>query len=55
MQSVLKGQMTAVVCKLGFMKDQELTQFIAQQEGLKIADVEGMVIPENLVKLISRN
>jgi type IV pilus assembly protein PilB len=54
MQSVLKGQMTAVVCKLGFMKDQELTQFIAQQEGLKIADVEGMVIPENLVKLISR-
>lgn len=54
MQSLLKGPVSSVICKLGFMKDEELTSFIAQQEGIKVAELEGMVIPENLVKLVPR-
>lgn len=54
MQALLKGPVSSVIIKLGFLKNDELTSFIAQQEGLKVADLEGIIIPENLVKSVPR-
>jgi type IV pilus assembly protein PilB len=53
-QSSVGGKLGAIIVKLGFIEDQTLTNFIARQQGLKVVNLEELVIPENLVKKIPR-
>lgn len=51
-QKSVGGRLSAIVVKLGFVSDQTLTQFMARKQGLPIAELENLVVPENLVKRI---
>ncbi len=53
-QKTVGGKLGAIIVKLGFIEDGTLIQFIAKQQGLKVVNLEEMVIPENLVKRVPR-
>ena len=53
-QKTVGGKLGAIIVKLGFIEDATLIQFIAKQQGLKVVNLEEMVIPENLVKRVPR-
>lgn len=48
------GRLSAMLVKLGFIGDEQLTSFIAKKQGLQIAELENIVIPLNLVKRVPR-
>ncbi|MDQ7780163.1 MAG: hypothetical protein RDV41_10720 [Planctomycetota bacterium] len=53
-QQKVGGPLSAILQKLGYITEKALTDLVAKQEGLEVVDLEGMVIPENLVKRIPR-
>ncbi len=53
-QRTVGGNLGAIVVKLGFIEDEVLTQFIAKSQGLPVADLENLVLPENLVRRLPR-
>jgi type IV pilus assembly protein PilB len=48
------GDFAAALVKLGYVKESDVTQVIAQAEGISTIDVRDLVIPRKLVHLISR-
>jgi type IV pilus assembly protein PilB len=54
-QKSLGGKLGHIIVKLGFIEDDVLTEFMAKQQGLEIADLEKLVLPENLVKRIPKD
>lgn len=53
-QEALGGNLATILAKLGFIDEMKLTEFLAMQEDLKIADIEAMVIPVELVRSVPR-
>lgn len=53
-QKTVGGKLGAIIVKLGFIEDSTLIQFIARQQGLKVVNLDEVVIPENLVKRVGR-
>ncbi len=53
-QKAVGGKLGAIIVKLGFIEDMTLTNFIARQQGLKVVNLDELVLPENLVKRIPR-
>lgn len=53
-QEKVGGNLSAILAKLGFVPEKTLIDFIAKQEGLQVVELEGLVLPENLVKRIPR-
>jgi type IV pilus assembly protein PilB len=54
-QKSLGGKLGAIMVKLGLIEDDVLTNFIAKQYGLPVAEVDKLVLPENLVKKVPRS
>ena len=55
MQKILGGKLGAIIVKLGFVSDGELTKFLAKKENLPITDLTNSVIPKTLVESIPRD
>lgn len=53
-QKAVGGKLPAVMVKLGFITDEQLTNFIAKRQNLRVADLEKLVLPENLIKKVPR-
>src|SRR5258706_4445090 len=53
-QKSVGGKLGAIIVKLGFIEDATLIQFIARQQGLKVVNLDELVLPENLVKRVPR-
>ena len=53
-QKAVGGKLGAIIVKLGFIEDSTLIQFIAKQQGMRVVNLEELVIPENLVKRVPR-
>lgn len=53
-QKAVGGKLPAVLVKLGFITDDQVTNFIAKRQNLRIAELEHMVLPENLIKRVPR-
>jgi type IV pilus assembly protein PilB len=53
-QKVVGGKLPAVIVKLGFITDDQITQFIAKRQNLRIAELDKVVLPENLIKRVPR-
>ena len=53
-QKSVGGKLGAIIVKLGFIEDQTLTNFIAKQQGMRVVNLDELVIPENLVKRVPR-
>lgn len=51
-QENLHVSLPEIFVRFGMLKDEVLTEFVAKEQGLPIADMKGMVLPENLVKRI---
>ena len=54
MQRDLGGPLSPILVKMGFISDDELTSFLAAQEGMRWEDISQVVIPQALVNLIPR-
>jgi type IV pilus assembly protein PilB len=54
-QKTVGGKFGAILVKLGFVTDEALTNFLAQQQGLQIANLANLVIPWNLVKRVPKS
>jgi type IV pilus assembly protein PilB len=54
MQKILGGKLGSIIVKLGFISDEDLTKFLAKQERLPIADLQNLIVPEDLVKRIPK-
>ncbi len=54
-QEALGGNLATIMAKLGFVDENKLTEFLAMQEDLKIADVDSMVLPVALVESVPRD
>jgi type IV pilus assembly protein PilB len=53
-QKAVGGKLPAVIVKLGFITDDQVTQFIARRQNLRIAELDKVVLPENLIKRVPR-
>ncbi|NUN47368.1 MAG: hypothetical protein HUU15_00890 [Candidatus Brocadiae bacterium] len=53
-QKAVGGKLPAVLVKLGFITDDQITQFIARRQNLRIAELDKLVLPENLIKRVPR-
>jgi type IV pilus assembly protein PilB len=53
-QKSVGGKLGAIIVKLGFIEDQTLTNFIAKQQNIPVADLDQLVIPEILFKKLPR-
>ncbi|MBI5365888.1 MAG: hypothetical protein HZA54_02525 [Planctomycetes bacterium] len=53
-QKSVGGRLSAILVKLGFISDENLTAFIARKQGLQVAELDAMIIPINLVKKVPR-
>ncbi len=53
-QEKVGGSLSAILAKLDFVQEKVLTDFVAKQEGLQVVELEGLILPENLVKRIPR-
>lgn len=53
-QQQTNEKLGAIITRLGFISDDILTEFLAEQQDLKIVDIENLVIPELLVKKIPK-
>ena len=53
-QKTVGGNLGAIVVKLGFIEDEVLTHYIAKAQGIPVADLENLVLPENLVRRLPR-
>jgi type IV pilus assembly protein PilB len=53
-QSSVGGKLGAIIVKLGFIEDVTLTNFIAKKQGIRVVNLDQIVIPENLVKRLPR-
>ncbi|MBI3097184.1 MAG: hypothetical protein HYY93_02910 [Planctomycetes bacterium] len=51
-QENLRVSLPEIFVRFGMLKDEVLMEFVAKEQGLPVADLKGMVIPENLVKRI---
>jgi type IV pilus assembly protein PilB len=49
------GRLGEIIEKLGFIKEETLVEFIAQQQELKIVDPQAVVWPEGLIKKIPQS
>ena len=49
-----RGKLPAVIVKLGFITDDQVTQFIARRQNLRIAELDKVVLPQNLIKKVPR-
>ena len=54
MQRNIGGQLAPILVKMGFIQDNELTSFMAEQEGMEWEDISQVVIPQALVNMIPR-
>ncbi len=54
-QRSVGGKLSAVLLKLGFVTDDNLTKFTAEQQGLEVIDLDSMWLADNLVKKIPRD
>lgn len=54
-QRSVGGKLTAVLVKLGFITDENLTRFIGEQQGIEVIDLDSMWLPDTLVKKIPRD
>ncbi|MGE3852869.1 MAG: hypothetical protein AB7K09_14090 [Planctomycetota bacterium] len=52
--SSLGGDLPTILTKMGFVDDKKLTEFLAMQEELEVVDIESMVIPVDLVRMVPR-
>ena len=52
MQEEVGGKLGHLIVKLGFIEEEVLANFIASQQGLEIADLTNLIIPETLVQKI---
>jgi type IV pilus assembly protein PilB len=55
MRQQVGGAIGAILVKLGFIGDDELTEFISEQERLPVVDPSSRVIPRSLVMRIPRD
>jgi hypothetical protein len=55
MRRQVGGNLGAIIVKLGFVSDGNLTQFISEQEHLPVVDLTARVIPKSLVMRIPRD
>lgn len=53
-QKSVGGKVGAIIVKLGFVEDMQLTHFIAKKQGLRVVNLEELILPEILVKRIPR-
>ncbi len=53
-QKAVGGKLGAIIVKLGFIEDMTLTNFIAKKQGLRVVNLDDIVLPENLVKRVPR-
>jgi type IV pilus assembly protein PilB len=53
-QKTLGVNLGSILVKLGYVKDDVLVDFIAQQEGLPVAELENRVLPENLIRRVPK-
>lgn len=54
-QQVKGGRLGEITTKLGFISEEDLADFIAQKQGLKIIDPSNIVWPETLIKKIPKS
>lgn len=55
MRRQVGGNLGAIIVKLGFLTDEQLTQFLSDQEKLPVVDLSKRVIPKSLVLRIPRD
>jgi len=53
-QKVVGGKLPAVIVKLGYITDEQITNFIAKRQNLRIAELDKVVLPANLIKRVPR-
>lgn len=53
-QKAVGGKLGAIIVKLGFIEDLTLTNFIAQQQGMRVVNLDELILPEILVKRIPK-
>lgn len=53
-QKAVGGKLGAIIVKLGFVEDMQLTHFIAKKQGLRVVNLDELVLPEILVKRVPR-
>lgn len=53
-QQQVGGNLGTILVKLGSITDEKLTGFIARKQGLEIADLDKMILPDNLIRRIPR-
>ena len=51
-QASLGGTLASIIVKLGFLPEQKLLEFIGEQEGMKIVDLDNIIIPIKLIESI---
>jgi type IV pilus assembly protein PilB len=53
-QKAVGGKLPAILVKLGYVTDEQVTNFIARKQNLRIAELDKLVLPENLIKRVPR-
>ena len=51
-QASLGGPLSSIIVRLGFINDKKLLEFTGEQEGMKVVDLNDVIIPINLIKSI---
>ncbi|MBI4739270.1 hypothetical protein HY772_06995 [Candidatus Woesearchaeota archaeon] len=51
-QKTTSGRLAEIIAKLGFIKEDIMVEFLANQQELKIIKLSKIILPENLVKKI---
>ena len=51
-KSSVGGSLSTIVVKLGFISENKMLNFLGEQEGLKVVDLDSMIIPVKLIATI---
>ena len=50
-QASLGGPLSSIIVRLGFINDKKLLEFTGEQEGMKVVDLNDVIIPINLMEM----